>query len=211
MFIDEPTTEYYPSPAGKKVRMRPGEELCEKNLKPSFKSRRTNVGVFACIAKGSRTRLILVRKRTEMERRGPLDKLGLNASQFASKMHKSHVIPFIRSLCDNPNHIYLAANGATWHHGPENKKLQDDCGYHQLPWLLNSPDLNLIENLWLLLKRNLKKRFSKLDHRPHSASEFFLAAQEEWDVIDQASVDDFIDSMPHQIQAVIDADGGHTK
>ena len=149
---------------------------CVKNLKPSFKSRRTNVGIFACIANGSRTRLILVRKKTEMERRGLRDKLDLNASQFVSEMHKPHVIPFIWNLCDNPNHIYLAADGATWHHGPENKKLQDDCDYHQFLWLPNSPDLNPIENLWLLLKRHLKKCFSKLDHCPHTASELFLAA-----------------------------------
>ena len=145
MFINEVTIEYDPSLAGKKVRVQPEEELCEKNLKPSFKLGRTNVGVFACIAKESGTRLILVRKRTKMERRGPRDKLGLNASQFASEMHKPHVIPFIRSLCDNPNHIYLVVDGATWHHGLENKRLQDDCGYHQLPWVPNSLDLNPIE------------------------------------------------------------------
>jgi len=39
----------------------------------------------------------------------------------------------------------------------------------------------------------------------------FVAAQEEWEQIDQGTIDDFIDSMPHRIQVVIDADGGHIK
>jgi dephospho-CoA kinase len=33
----------------KMVRVRPGEELEDKNLKPTFKSGRTNVGLFAAI------------------------------------------------------------------------------------------------------------------------------------------------------------------
>jgi hypothetical protein len=54
VFIDECTIEYDPCPARKKVRVRAGEELAEKNLKPSFKSgtRRTNIGLFTCISKG---------------------------------------------------------------------------------------------------------------------------------------------------------------
>jgi transposase len=114
-------------------------------------------------------------------------------------------------LCDNPNHIYLAADGATWHKGPENTKLREECGYLQLPWPPNSLDLNPIENLWLLLKRRLRKLFSEKEHCPHSAHELFVAAQEEWEEIDQGTIDDLIDSMPRRIQAVIEADGGHTK
>jgi len=60
VFIDEATIEYDPSPVGKKVRVQLGEELYKKNLKPNFKSKRTNAGFFACIAKGNRTGLILV-------------------------------------------------------------------------------------------------------------------------------------------------------
>ena len=55
--IDEMTIEYDPCLAWKKVS---GDEVYEKNLKPSFKSRRINVGVFVCIAKGRQMDLILV-------------------------------------------------------------------------------------------------------------------------------------------------------
>jgi hypothetical protein len=39
----------------------------------------------------------------------------------------------------------------------------------------------------------------------------FAIAQEEWEEIDQGTIDDLIDSMPYRIQAVIEADRGHTK
>jgi uncharacterized protein YqkB len=51
VFIDEAIIEYNQNPSGKKVRVRPGEELEEKNLKLIFKYGRTNVGVFAGIVK----------------------------------------------------------------------------------------------------------------------------------------------------------------
>jgi hypothetical protein len=47
-----------------------------------------------------------------MECKSSRDKLGLNVSQFAREIHEPHVIPFIWNLCDNPNHVYLAADGA---------------------------------------------------------------------------------------------------
>jgi transposase len=89
--------------------------------------------------------------------------------------------------------------------------LQEECGYHQLPWPPNSPDLNPIENVWALLKRKLRKRFSNIEKRPHSAAELYQAAREEWQTIPQQTLDEWINRMPERMRAVLDADGGHTK
>jgi transposase len=88
-FFDESTIVYDPFHAGKRCCMRQSEELLEKNLRPSFKSGRTSIGVFACIARGSRSRLWLVRRRAESESITPHDRLGLNASQFAQTLYNS--------------------------------------------------------------------------------------------------------------------------
>ena len=53
MFVDECSIEDDPFPAGKRVRVREGEELFEKNLKPSFKSGRTTVSVLHVLQKGA--------------------------------------------------------------------------------------------------------------------------------------------------------------
>ena len=211
VFVDEATIEYDPNPVGRKVRLRAGEELEEKNLKPSFKSGRTNIGVYAAIMHGRRTELILVRKRTEEERTSKKDRLGLNAHQYATEVHQPYLIPFIEGINRAPETIYLAADNASWHCREENKDLQEECGYQRLAWPPNSPDLNPIENAWTLLKKALRKRFSRLERRPHTAAELFQAAKEEWDLIPQGILDGWIARMPERLQAVLDANGGHTK
>jgi len=146
VFVDEATIVYDPNPTGRKVRVRPGEELEEKNLKPSFKSGRTSIEVYAAMMKGGKTELILVRKRREEERTSKRDRLGLNSHQYATEIHQPYLIPFIEGLDRPSDNIYLAADNASWHGGEENRKLEADCGYKKLPWPPNSPDLNPIEN-----------------------------------------------------------------
>ena len=88
-----------------------------------------NVGVFACIARGNQTSLILVKKRSKKESTSVCDRFGFNAFQFASEIHQPYIIPFICGLYANPNHIFLAVAKAKWHQGPDNKKLCEDCCY----------------------------------------------------------------------------------
>ena len=110
--------------------MQPSEEVNKMTLRPSFELGIINIEDFSCIAKGSKTSLILV---TKNECTSDRDKLNLNAFQFARKIHQPHVISFICSLYVNPMHIYIAMHGAKWHQSLENKKLCEDYGYMQLP------------------------------------------------------------------------------
>jgi hypothetical protein len=93
-----------------------------------------------------------VRKRTPKEKASESDKLGLNTAQYANELHEPHLIPFIEDLEDHPSHIYLVADGAGYHKGKQNKVLQEECSYDRLEWLLNSPDPNLTENCWIILR-----------------------------------------------------------
>jgi hypothetical protein len=63
----------------------------------------------------------------------------------------------------------------------------------------------------MLLKRQLRKHFSTVELRLHSEAELFAAAREEWAEIPHDVIDKLIDSMPERLQAVLDAEGGHTK
>jgi transposase len=211
VFVDESTIEYNPNPVGERIRIRPGHELDESNLQASFKSGRTNVGVYAAIAFGRRTNLIMIRKRTPAERTPNTDRLGLNANQYANEIHQPHLIPFMRGFPDTPDHLFLAADGAAWHKGAKNRKLCEDCGYSTLPWPPNSPDLNPIENAWLILKSRLRSRWRNSTQTPHSVEELFAEACEEWEKIPQKTIDNWIEGMPGRMQAVLDANGGHTK
>ena len=68
VWLDEAKMMYLAYQPGRKVRIRPGEELEEKNLAPSFKSGSVGVGFWAAIAYGWQTPLIQTRKCTLSER-----------------------------------------------------------------------------------------------------------------------------------------------
>ena len=69
------------------------------------------------------------------------------------------------------------------------------------------PNLNLIENVWGVLKDRLDARRPRVSGK----EEMMIAIQEEWDHITEERILAFVNTMPQRIQAVIAANGGHTR
>lgn len=82
----------------------------------------------------------------------------------------------------------------------------EEEGMVRLWWPPHSPDMNVIEHAWDLLKTRIKKR----NNPPLTLQELRVAAQEEWERIPQAQLDHLIDSMPNRLRACINARGGAT-
>ena len=88
-------------------------------------------------------------------------------------------------------------------------------GFSTMEWPPNSPDMNLIENLWAHLKLELHKCYPDTIYfrgPPH----FIRQKLRErlmplWWEIGQGVLNGLIDSMPHRVQALIDAKGWYTK
>ena len=79
---------------------------------------------------------------------------------------------------------------------------------NQLPvmeWPAQSPDLNIIEQVWSELERRLA------DRRPKNKEDLIAMATQEWDLIPKEAVQKLINSIPDRIAAVIRAKGGNTK
>jgi transposase len=169
------------------------------------------VGIFAAIVKWGEIELIVVRKWIPKEKTSDRDKLGFNTAQSANELYKPHFIPSIEVLEGHPSHIYLVADGAGYHNGKHNTVLQEEYDYHRLEWLPNSPDLNPIENCWIILQMMFRKCFYKVKRRPYGVEELFQVAKEEWVAIPQETIDNWIDQMSERTQAVLDAKRSHTK
>ncbi|KAJ1304038.1 hypothetical protein OPQ81_008446 [Rhizoctonia solani] len=90
------------------------------------------------------------------------------------------------------------------------KVVQDwfqEHGLEVFEWPANSPDLNPIENLWELIKRELYS----YDTPASGMSELWTRVHKVWDKVTTQQCQDLIESMPRRIQACIKAGGGPTK
>jgi transposase len=72
-------------------------------------------------------------------------------------------------------------------------------------WPANSPDFNLIENLWDIAVRSLKRK------RPKSLDGFRKAVQETWESIPLDVVQSLFNSWQDRMTAAMLVNGGHTK
>jgi hypothetical protein len=73
------------------------------------------------------------------------------------------------------------------------------------PWPGNTPDLNLIENLWSIPKRRVDKQ------KPTNSDKLQALIMQEWAAISQDVAQKLIDSMPGQIAEVLKEKGQHCK
>jgi len=87
-------------------------------------------------------------------------------------------------------------------------------GINIMNWPPYSPDLNPIENLWALLKRELYCLYPELELMPNNDNTrelMVIGAEEAWDNIKDEVLAKLSNTMPHRIEAVIKADGWYTK
>ena len=82
-----------------------------------------------------------------------------------------------------------------------------ELGLRLLSWPANSPDLNPIEHIWVLLKY----RLSQYPVPAKGVHELWDRVKEEWNKINADECRRLIESMPRRIQAVIRAKGGNTR
>lgn len=83
---------------------------------------------------------------------------------------------------------------------------EDLNGLDSLQWPAQSPDLNLIEALWMDMETELGETWGRVGDI--EVLEACLKAA--WESIPQERLDSLIRGMPARLQAVIDAEGGAT-
>lgn len=105
--------------------------------------------------------------------------------------------------------VMMMEDGAPYHQGVASvrrEQLEKDGweGWGPGTWPSNSPDLNPIENLWYVLKCQIRKRKSP----PKTKEALIEALKEEWKLIPMEKVRKIIESMPERMRLVIAAKGG---
>ena len=81
-----------------------------------------------------------------------------------------------------------------------------------IEWPPYSPDLNLIEHVWVIMKRHIQNNYVRRSYDKHtiSRSELKQLIQEAWDLVRNEDIAALYDSWKDRCDAVIRANGGPT-
>src|SRR5437879_6558930 len=116
------------------------------------------------------------------------------------------LVPFWHRCCEAYGWVTVVEDGAPGHKG-FTKHYRNLNQVETTQWPAQSPDLNLIEALWLDLENELGEIWGMIGDIPTLEA----ALNAVWNAIPDERLEGLIRSMPQHLQAVIEADGGPTR
>lgn len=128
----------------------------------------------------------------------------LNAVKYRDEILDGIVHPFIRQ--HGYNHVFQHDN-ARCHVARICVDYLEQNHLRVLPWPALSPDLSPIEHLWDELDRRVRMR----QNQPETLRDLSRALVEEWNNMPVDRINTLIGSMRRRCEAVVVANGGHTR
>lgn len=127
---------------------------------------------------------------------------GVNSMEY-THMLQHDLFPELRELfkAAGKKKFYLQQDGASIHTSKATQYLLDKEGVETFKWPPNSPDLNIIENLWAIVSRRLEKRTLS------SFDEFKNALREEWAAVSLDEIRNLFHSIDRRLKLVVELDG----
>ena len=190
IFSDESKYNLFGSDGCNYVWRKPNTELQTKNLLPTVKHGGGNVMVWGCMAASGVGNLAFISGK--MNALMYVDVLRSNLKSSARKLDLE--TSFVFQQDNDPKHTAMSTREWLLYNAPR-----------RLLTPPQSPDMNPIENLWHQVDRLVRKK------KISNAKDLKSALQEAWLEITPRETKNLVESMPRRLQAVIDANGMHTK
>ncbi|CEP11160.1 hypothetical protein [Parasitella parasitica] len=191
MWTDEASFELGKNTAQVHVWRTSSEKYEVECLAPTFRTQRQSVMVWGAIAFGQKSELVFF----ESNRR--------KAKDFVEQVYEGALFRFMNDL----EHPVLMEDGAPVHRSSYTENWREEHNITKMIWPAQSPDLNPIENLWMIMKRSVQKK-----HRPSMKLETFKhCIQEAWDEIDIETINYLIQSMPKRVKSLREKKGKSTR
>ena len=129
----------------------------------------------------------------------------INAVKYIEILDKN-LWPVIVWYFDNDDYLFVDDNAPvhTAHIVSDYKEIN---GLNSLEWPAQSPDLNIIENIWLHIKRELQTSKANIVNK----NDLFAEIQRVWERIELEHIRELYISIPDRLKNVIDMKGHLTK
>lgn len=190
IFADESKFNIFGSDGMQYVWRKPNTELEKKNLKATVKHGGGNVMVWACMSAHGVGKLQFIE--------GNMD------SRMYLNILKDNLIESAEMLGIKDNFRFYQDNDPKHKSGIVQTWLIWNCPHVMSP-PAQSPDLNVIENLWAQLDSAVRQ------HQITSKEQLKAVLTEEWAKISPSTCRKLVDSIPNRLGDVRQAKGGHTK
>ena len=131
----------------------------------------------------------------------------ITAKGYRDRICLPHLLPLYRR-----EHLFwghpltIMEDNSSVHNARLMQEVRETHLLPRLPWPAISPDLNPIEEVW----RRMKEEISSLPTHPSTKEAMEDVIWSIWAQLDNSEIQAIVDSMPHRIQAVLAAHGGHT-
>ncbi|KAL0978515.1 hypothetical protein UPYG_G00171540 [Umbra pygmaea] len=174
------------------VRRRQGERYHESCVMPTVKHPET-IHVWGCFSAKGVGSLTILPKNTDMNK------------EWYQQVLREQLLPTIQEQFADDQCLFQH-DGAPCHKAKVITKWLGEQNINILgPWPGNSPDLNPIENLWSILKRQVDEQ------KPTHSDKLQALIMQEWAAITQDVAQKLIDSIPGRIAEVLKKKGQHCK
>lgn len=189
IFLDETFIRLHHKDSRKRVWRQKGERLAEEHTLPLVKYGGGGVMFWGCIAWSGPGPLVPVSDTIE-------------GDDYAQILMDN--IPQVKRVL-NIQTASIIEDWSSVHNTPNVLRTKDVLGLRNLGLPTYSPDLNIIENVWSIIKTRVAER------SPGSLEEIVEVALEEWSYITIEDIRAYFYSIPHRLASVIESRGGNTK
>lgn len=190
LFTDESKYNIFGSDGRDKVWRKKNTAMEPKNLVATVKHGGGSVMVWGAVAASGVGKLVFIEGNMDRYQYKSILEQNLKTSVDILNLGQS----WIFQQDNDPKHTAQIVKDWLLYHAPR-----------QLHTPPQSPDLNIIEHVWEILQRKIRK------YNITSAPMLREKLHEEWQKITPAELENLVVSMPRRLQAVIDAHGGLTK
>ena len=129
----------------------------------------------------------------------------INSAKYISIL-KTHLLPVIENHFPDGEYIFQDDN-APPHKSRETMDFIREKNITGTEWPAQSPDLNIIENIWLRMKRDIEKEVQLIE----TSAQLIKVIRRSWENINMKYIRDLYETIPSRLAEVIRMKGNMTK